>query len=943
MRQQALVFGAASGNRQPRQPRQQLAGATAGAFAVFDAAGQFARLQVGAPGAALARAAGGHIVRGVLVQHQFAGAQRPGGGHEAGVARVGDVAVVAEHACQRRVPRLGVQPRQVQTRHHAAGRQRELRHGLRADADDAAQHAAGFGLALVFKRQLIGHGDAKARAVVVARHPTALIAQGPGGVGRLGQRRRQIERHAAQVAGHQHVGLPGAKADLRLVRRAAAGLARQRGQRCPVGHLAQGVGAGGAHRAQQHRRRARGAIRLRAARKARLAAQQAHARVLQRKTGVAEGDGALRLRELRRVRRDAHVVAGQRDAAVDLGVADALDGQIELQVQPGVAAGGGAVQRVLDEAGHRRRTHDAERRRQQAAPLGIDQHARLAQIGDAGLHARELPARVALHAAAGVRHLHAVVVKDQLARQILQRRPRGLLGRLQRARHVGQRDAVHLAGKAEFAAGRRARAGDFAQIALDAHRHIARLALLDCVAHVVARRAGNAQRQVAVDARAVGAAERARQIQHAGKALGALLAGGGLPARLEAAGGILVVQRQLVHVQLDVPALAHAPARRGLEFGQRNARLLEHARKLERAVLDIQRGVATDRRGFQLDGGALQAGNALHRLATGPRRRRARGHRQAADARLHAPVLRRLERAVPARVDALDQPLHRVLRQPLVHGRRQRQALRDLGQRGQVELVAHQLAARRQAAGAVAVAEPHVAARPRQAVGIDEVQIARADLHAAARVAPADAPGERGEGQRLQALIEGGRHGAQRHVGGGAGEHALLQVGPQAQRAVAALQIDAPVGLQIGVLAQARDIDAAQVGVGVAVPVAPVAGVAAEKGLAKLADEREAVAPRRIRRGVHTQLVPAIAVARHELHIGQLHRRRLALLVDPAHAAAAHQELGLREKPVRRRRVALRIARQVDAGHQQAAIGGAAQLQLGFIDHQLLETTAPQR
>ena len=650
-----------------------LAGAAAGALAVLDAPGQLARLHVGAPHAAVARAAGHHVVQRAVVSQQLPGAHRPDGGHESVVGRCcgrgGAGRVVAEQAGQRLVPGLGIQPGRVQARHHAAVGQRQLRHGLRPHADDAARHAAGGGIALIRHHQLVGHVDAKARAAAAVQL-RAFVAQRPGGVGRLGQRRGQVDDHAAQVAGHQHVGLAGAKADHGLVGRAAAGAPRDGGQRRPVGGVAQAFGSGGAAGAQLHRGRAAG-TGLAAAGQARLATQQVHARIVNGETGFAEADRALRLPQQRRVGRDAQVVAGQADTAFHPGILDAVHRQIELEVQARVAVGLGAVQHLLREAGHRRLPHDAQRRRQRAGAFGIHQHARVAQVGNARLHARELPAGVPAHLRLSVLHLHAVVVEDQLARQVLQRRPGHLPGGLQAGRHVGQRDAVHLPGKAEFAARRCLRTGDVAQIALHAHRHVARLALDHRLAHVAARRFGNAQRQVTVHARAVGAAEAARQVQHARKARRPLLAGHGLPFRLEGARGIGVAQLQLVHVQLDLPAL-HAPAGAGGQLGQRDAWLVEHARKAEGAVADGQRRVAAGRRGLELQRSPFDARNAFHRLAIGPGRRGARTHGHGAGPGLHAPVARRLQRAAPARLDALDQALHRVRLQALVHGGRQR-------------------------------------------------------------------------------------------------------------------------------------------------------------------------------------------------------------------------------------------------------------------------------
>ena len=73
----------------------------------------------------------------------------------------------------------------------------------------------------------------------------------------------------------------------------------------------------------------------------------------------------------------------------------------------------------------------------------------------------------------------------------------------------------------------------------------------------------------------------------------------------------------------------------------------------------------------------------------------------------------------------------------------------------------------------------------------------------------------------------------------------------------------------------------------------------ANSGCAKRPRDREAVAPGGGRRGVEADVVRAQAVAHHDVDPGQHQRRRLPLLVDPAHRAAADHELLLLEEPVR--------------------------------------------
>ena len=480
---------------------------------------------------------------------------------------------------------------------------------------------------------------------------------------------------------------------------------------------------------------------------------------------------------------------------------------------------------------------------------------------------------------------------------------------------------------------------DVKQPALDPHRNVARLALQDRLAYVAPRVKRNAERQVAVHARTVGAAERALQIQHARKErVTGTLHLVGLPARLEAAGGVGVLQLEFVDVELDVLAL-HAPARLRRQLRERDARLLEHAGKLQRAILDRQAGVAAAGHGLELQRRALDAGNAFDRTAVPAWRRRPGADRQAGQPRLHAPVARRVQRAVPARHDAVDPALDRVRAQLLVQPGWQRQPAGDLGQRRQVEPVAAQLAA----ALAVTVVQREIAARPDQAVGIDELQVAGVELHRAGLVAPAEPAADGAEGQRRQLGPEARRHLVQRQVGGGADQRALAHLGPAAQRALAGVQVDVPIGLQIDVLAQPRHVDPGQIGEQLAVPLAPMAGMAREHRLPELPDQGEAPTPARRRRSVEPQLVAPAAIAHHQLHVMQADRRRTAPLVDPVDAAAAHQELGLREEPVGHAGITRGIARQVDAGHQQAAVGAAAHFQLGLVDHQLLQPAGGQR
>ena len=595
----------AVGDDQPRQARHHGAGCARRAFAVGDAAGQLARAYVGAPAGALARAGGTDLVQRAAVHHQLAGVQRQA------VRQVGAQGIVVARALagdagDGGLPGIDVDARQVGPGQHAGSRQRQPARALGADTHGAAQHARAFGargVQLELGAQHVGHAGTHAVAGVDLAQ---LHAQRPGRGLRLGQRLGQIEAEAAQVGADLDLRLRAAEAQHCLIVRAAAGLARQRRHRAPVGHAAQAFGAGVAAHAHLHRRGAGGAAlgAHAAAAHAGLAAQHAGAGVADGEAGVGELHAALRRRQPRAAGRKLDVVAGQLHAALDLGVVDVVHRQIERQLEAGRAAARGIVQRVLGQQRHRRIAHDAQRRRQRPLAFGLHGDAGVAQVGDAGLDLRELPARVVLHPGVRAAHAHAVALEDQLAAEFGQGRPGRLVPGLDGTGHVVHHHVRHLAGEAELARRRVLVERHLGQVAADAHRHIACVALGDGIAHVVARVGRDAERQVAMHACAVGTAELSLQIEHARKALARRRAG--LPADLELARGVGVGELQALQRHLDVLAL-HLPAGVGAQALQWNARLLEHPGKLQRALADRQCGVAAGRRGVQVQVGAFNS------------------------------------------------------------------------------------------------------------------------------------------------------------------------------------------------------------------------------------------------------------------------------------------------------------------------------------------------
>ena len=245
--------------------------------------------------------------------------------------------------------------------------------------------------------------------------------------------------------------------------------------------------AGLAARVQAHRRVAGGrAARAAAAAELHRTAVALGVGVFQGETFFAEGDLTLRLRQQRGAGLHAHAVAGQVHGAAHAGAFQVGNGQRQIQVQARRAGDFGLLQRALHETVDGRAVDDAQRGGQRALALGLGLHHGVVQLGNAHLHAAEAPARVALHIGLGVAHAQAVVVDPQLAAHLRQRRPGAFVGALQEGRHISQRDAAGLTGKAE-GAGARGLERDVLQLALDAHFDVVRLTGDDGVLQVAPR------------------------------------------------------------------------------------------------------------------------------------------------------------------------------------------------------------------------------------------------------------------------------------------------------------------------------------------------------------------------------------------------------------------------------------------------------------------------
>ena len=656
---------------------------------------------------------------------------------------------------------------------------------------------------------------------------------------------------------------------------------------------------------------------------------------MQGKALFVEAHAPLRLGQRRRVGAEADGVARQGDFAAGFGFFNVLDGQVQRERQTRLAVGFSLVQRVLREACHGRSAHDAQRGGQIALALGLDLHDGAGHVVNAGGNLVKAPAGVALHVGAGVFHAHAVAFKNELARQVFQRRPGGLAFGLEAAGHVGHEHVFHAARKAELAVLAGFVKRDMAQVALNGHVHILRQPFAHGVAHVVARFWRNDQRQVAVHARAVGAGKAPFQVEHAGKARLARRFVAGVPADGKAAGGVGAVHVNAVGLHADAAAL-HLPVRLCFELAQGNARLFKHAGESEAATGDEHFGRAALGAGVHIQRGAVQPRRAGSGI--GP-------DGQGAGAELEAPVGNGGgvcrggfggRRVAPGGVQAVHLALDGARAQVLVRRFAQGQSGGQAGQGGQIELVGAQLAA------GFFQLQAEIAAGPDRAAGVFKLQVFRAQGDAAAGPLPVRAARQRAQGQRRQARRQHGGNAGQRHIQRGLGLPPFAHAGPGAQRAPAFAQFHAQIA-RMGIAAQLRHVHAREIGIGLPAPLPPLPGVHGQQRLAEIPYQREALAPLLLRRGLQLHDVAAAAIAKQQAHVGQGDGRRGARFVHPAHLAALQQQLRLREKPVGKPRVGAGVARSIQPGHQQAAIGAAAQLHLGAVYHQLLKAQAPER
>jgi hypothetical protein len=257
---------------------------------------------------------------------------------------------------------------------------------------------------------------------------------------------------------------------------------------------------------------------------------------------------------------------------------------------------------------------------------------------------------------------------------------------------------------------------------------------------------------------------------------------------------------------------------------------------------------------------------------------------------------------------------------------REREELRQVGKRAELDQLGVDRAALRQRgaagrlpAGAKAGGAHFRRTRPR------ERQAAHAEIVAARGLAPVDPAAHVRDLEHRQVARQARADIGERDVGGGLGDPARGERGPQAQRAVAAAHVERIIHPG----APAGEIGRSQLGIDAAAPVGELPHARAGEPRAHLQPGPELA--RRARRKAGRVLVAVILQA--EIQRRELERWRLAGLVLPFDFGVADHDLALAEDPVGEPAVVL-VARDADPGHVELAAGIAPHRQLGAVDHE---------
>ena len=201
---------------------------------------------------------------------------------------------------------------------------------------------------------------------------------------------------------------------------------------------------------------------------------------------------------------------------------------------------------------------------------------------------------------------------------------------------------------------------------------------------------------------------------------------------------------------------------------------------------------------------------------------RVRGQLQLIDQALGRILAEGAHRSLPTGLDSFHQPLGGIRQQRRAGHRVNRQTVGNLRQGLQVQLVGLEFAACGNPALGSGVINRDITTWPVQAVTGVKCQRLGGKLKTVGRQAPAQAPADRQQFQRLQLRAQGDIDLRQGHVGRAACHLATADIDPGAQCALALAQIDA----DIGVAPQLGQVHPRKGGVELALPVSPMAAMA---------------------------------------------------------------------------------------------------------------------
>ena len=454
----------------------------------------------------------------------------------------------------------------------------------------------------------------------------------------------------------------------------------------------------------------------------------------------------------------------------------------------------------------------------------------------------------------------------------------------------------------------------------------------------------------------LGTGERGGEVEHAGEALVRAIAGA--PARLARALGIGVAQLHVVELRLDALAL-QAPARVGLQAIQRQTRFLEHIGQFERAIADADARAAALVAEVEVHRGAADAGPSGQRVAPGVRHapaglaRKRQAHNAPAGlvtavGQIKPPFGGRpgTRAPLPARVQAIDLPGGAQLFDQPMTGCGQGQAAGDGRERGQVEALGIELQTGASALACHGVRQAQAGGRPGHALGCAKRQVLGRQLIAIAGPGGGQPALQVVDGEHRQLGTQLRLHALQSKISRDAGQLPVEHISPGAQSPLSRAHFHPPVR-EVHIGAQAFHVDMGEVGEHLAVPAVPgvlacAIAVQIEQGFAQATAQAQAFAPRWRRRGIHTKLVRERGVARHEVQVLQRQRRLVPQVVGPAQRATLNDKFALGKKPVGTPGVALARTGQVQAGDLDAALRGAPHIEHRAVDHDLLETAAPE-